>query len=97
MPLGLGFCYMGLQLVDLCAYDSVSLAILQDVHLTVAEEFLSWVHRIGIYLCRSWSVCLVDGVSWMVITSVKSPSTMRHSKKVNLSISGAAGILIVSD
>lgn len=29
----------GVQLFDFCAHDGVGLAILQDVHLTVAEEF----------------------------------------------------------
>jgi hypothetical protein len=31
-------------------HDGVDLVILEDIYLTVAEEFLSWVGRVDIYL-----------------------------------------------
>ena len=43
-------CNIGLQLLDLCTHDGVDLVVLEDIYLTVAEEFLSWVGRVDIYL-----------------------------------------------
>ena len=43
-------------------HDGVDLVILEDIYLTVAEEFLSWVRRIGIYLCGGRSICFVDSL-----------------------------------